>query len=101
MIRPLLFGSLLMLQAPVTPPQRIVMDVSVVDKKGTPIAGLTASDFSVLEDDRPVAIASVEHVVVGDGSASTDKDGRIAVLFMDDATPAPTGEGKQSREIAN
>jgi VWFA-related protein len=73
------------------------MDVSVVDKKGSPVTGLTAADFSILEDDKPVAVSSVEHVVV----AETTQDGRIAVLFMDDATPAPTGEGKQAKEIAN
>ena len=102
MIRPLLCGSLLLLQATAAPPQRIVMDVSVVDKKGVPITGLTAADFTILEDDKPVAIASVEHVIVAsDGNSSADKDGRIAVLFLDDATPAPTGEGKQAREIAN
>ena len=95
---PLVLGSLLILQAPIVPPQRVVMDVSVVDKKGNAVPGLTAADFTILEDDKPVPIASVEQVLV---AADNSQDGRIAVLFLDDATPAPTGEGKQAREIAN
>src|SRR4051794_13673063 len=90
--------SLLALQAVAAPAQRVVMDVSVVDKRGNPVTGLTAADFTILEDDKRVPVSSVEHVVV---SADTAQDGRIAVLFMDDATPAPTGEGKQAKEIAN
>ena len=77
--------------------QSVVMDLSVVDKKGMPVAGLTAADFVVLEDAKPVRVTAVEQVIVEPGSV----DGRIAVLFMDDATPSPTGEGKQAREIAH
>lgn len=94
----LLFGLLLVLQTPAAPAPRVIMDVSVVDKKGNPITGLTAADFTILEDDKPVPVSSVEQVIV---PAEGPQDGRIAVLFMDDATPAPTGEGKQAREIAN
>jgi VWFA-related protein len=77
--------------------QSVVMDVTVVDKKGVPVTGLTAADFVVLEDAKPVRVSAVDSVSVSPEAA----DGRIAVLFMDDSTPSPTGEGKHAREIAH
>ena len=77
--------------------QSVVMDVSVVDKKGVPVPGLTAADFVVLEDAKPVRVTAVESITV----SSADAEGRVAVLFMDDSTPSPTGEGRQAREIAH
>jgi VWFA-related protein len=85
-------------QAPALPSQTVVVDVSVVDRKGKPVTGLTAADFTVLEDDKPVRVAQVTDVTA---AQATETDGRIAVLFLDDATPAPTGEDKQAKEIAN
>jgi VWFA-related protein len=40
----------------------IRLDVSVVDKKGRPLAGLAPTDFTVLEDGRPVEITYFEAV---------------------------------------
>lgn len=91
---------LVAVQAP--PPARVqtvVMDVSVVDKKGKPVPGLTAAEFVVVEDDKPARVTGVEGVSVSDEGAAP-ADGRIAVLFMDDATPSQTGEEKQAKEIA-
>ena len=34
--------------------------VSVLDAKGAPVAGLTAADFSVKEDDRPLAVLDAQ-----------------------------------------
>ncbi len=41
--------------------QLVVETVTVRDKKGNPIEGLTAKDFTVTEDGRPQAIAFVEY----------------------------------------
>jgi VWFA-related protein len=40
------------------------LDVTVVDRDGRPVAGLTAADFEVLEKGRPHEILSLEHVEV-------------------------------------
>lgn len=76
----------------------VVIDVSVVDRKGVPVPGLTAADFSIVEDDRATRITSVEPVTVSGDPGSAG--GRVAVLFLDDATPSPTGEERQAKEIA-
>jgi VWFA-related protein len=47
----------------------IVQTVTVKDKRGTPIAGLTARDFVVTEDGRPQDIAFVEYQALDGGSA--------------------------------
>jgi VWFA-related protein len=41
--------------------QLVVQTVTVKDKKGNPIKGLTVKDFSVTEDGKPQTIAFVEH----------------------------------------
>lgn len=60
--------------------REVSLPISVVDKKGVPISGLTQSDFSVLEDKQPQAIKSfaiesnnlpVYVAVLMDTSAST------------------------------
>ena len=90
---------MLILAAAALVAQSVVIDVSVVDKNGRPVAGLTAADFVVVEDEKPVRVVRVDHVGgPGDRAAA---DGRIAVLFLDDATPSATGEEKQAKEIAN
>ena len=90
--------TLALSQSPAAPAQTVVLDVSVVDKKGKPVTGLTPADFTIFEDDRPVRVARATEI---SGAQATEADGRIAVLFLDDATPAPTGEDKQAKEIAN
>src|SRR5215204_2315381 len=77
--------------------QAVVMDVSVVAEKVNKDTGLTAADFTILEDNKPARVNAVNPV-----SVSLDaNEGRIAVLFMDDSTPSPTGEEKQAKEIAH
>ena len=40
----------------------VTADVTVVDKDGRPLTGLTAADFSVRVDGRPRTIASLQFV---------------------------------------
>jgi VWFA-related protein len=99
MIRIALLPVFLLLVCSSSQTATIVMDVSVVDRKGQPVMGLTAADFEVLEDRRPMRVTAVQGVSVsGDGGSLAD--GRITVLFLDDATPSPTGEENQAKEIA-
>jgi VWFA-related protein len=85
--------------APTSSGRSVVMDVSVVDKKGKAIAGLTAADFVVAEDDRPVRVTGVASGITETPGGSAD--GRIAVLFLDDATPSQAGEERQFKEVAS
>src|ERR1041385_5285684 len=45
----------------------VILDVVAVDEKGQPITGLTADDFTVLEDDKPQKLSdfSFHHPVAG------------------------------------
>jgi VWFA-related protein len=89
----------------------LVLDVSVLDDKRQPVGGLTAGDFTILEDGKPQVIASFSAVdlpdvvterteaapwvrtVAPDVQRNTDiKDRRIVVIVMDDATPMPAPE---------
>ncbi|MFI5183984.1 MAG: VWA domain-containing protein [Vicinamibacteria bacterium] len=42
--------------------EQVIVDAVVTDKKGTPITGLTAADFTVLEDGTPQTVVSFEAV---------------------------------------
>lgn len=104
----LVFSAVLCLgaQTPQAPPQFKTgievrqLDVVVLDREGRPVRGLTAADFTVLEDGRPQKISTIEEIVVPEGTASADwmrdvapdvatnnvaADGRLIVIIMDDA----------------
>lgn len=77
------------------------LDVVVLDRDGRPVRGLTAADFTVIENGRPQKIATLEEVVVPaeeTGPAEWMRtvapdvktndlplDGRLMVIVMDDA----------------
>ena len=48
----------------------VQVDVSVLDKKRKPVRGLTAADFTVLENGKPQKIIAVSEVVLADEVAS-------------------------------
>lgn len=88
-------------QQPVFPVrvERVRLDVVVLDRDGRPVEGLRASDFELLEDDRPQTIESFEAVAVrGRTPAAVDvpratrqtaADGSLFVLFYDDLHLSP------------
>jgi hypothetical protein len=49
----------------------IVQTVSVKDKNGRPVEGLTAKDFIVTEDGKPQEIAFVEYQAIDEAPASS------------------------------
>ena len=77
------------------------LDIVVLDRDGRPLHGLTASDFTVVEDGKPQKIANVEEIVVPErGGPSAEwmrdvapdvrtnhipLDGRLIVIVIDDA----------------
>jgi VWFA-related protein len=107
--------ALVQLQARQTPPAQqppvfrgaidvIRLDVSVLDKNRKPVRGLTAEDFTVLEDGKPQRIVAVSEVDAVDADptpsawmrhvapdiATNDLndqigDGRVFAIVMDDA----------------
>src|SRR2546425_13128311 len=53
-----------------TSTQLVVEAVTIRDKKGNPVEGLTAKDFTITEDGKPQTIAFVEYQKLPDTSAA-------------------------------
>jgi VWFA-related protein len=104
----------------------VVLDVTVLDQNQRPVRGLSAADFTVLDDGEPQAIASFTAVDVGDGKVSASDspgataraawledvpadisvnhvppDGRVIVLVLDDLLPMGPGEGPRAQALAS
>jgi VWFA-related protein len=91
------------------------VDVVVVDRDGRPVRGLTAADFTVLEDGRPQRVSTLEEIVVPEpappsaswmrevapdvGTNNIPTDGRLIVIVMDDATVRDLALVESSRKI--
>jgi VWFA-related protein len=96
----------------------IAVDVSVLDRDRRPVRGLTAADFTILEDDRPqpvsaffainlpdveeaIGSATWMRTVAADVQRNADfKDRRIVIIAMDDATPMPAAEIPRAKDLA-
>jgi VWFA-related protein len=94
----------------------VVVDVSVLDRDRRPVRGLTAADFSVLEDGVPQAITAFTAIDIPDVAEPSSTwvrdvapdvrrnddiaDRRVVVLVLDDATPMPAGEVHRARDLA-
>lgn len=88
----------------------IRLDVSVVDGRGRPIAGLLPDDFAVSEDGRPVAITYFEAVESGTVADTPAADGLVAepssvrpprrVVLLVDAASMSHGQLLRARESA-
>ena len=84
----------------------IRLDVSVVDRRGQPISGLTPSDFVVLENGRPVEITFFEAVRAdtGAGVEATTDSAVVSVppvrrmLLLVDAGAMSTGQLIRTRQ---
>ena len=99
-------------QTPQTPVFRstidlVHLDVSVLDKDRRPVRGLTAEDFTVLEDGKPQSIVAFTAVDVPENPPTPaawsgrapadvqsnegvqDPDGRLFVVLLDDAMMPP------------
>jgi len=84
----------------------VVLDVSVLGRDGMPVRGLTAADFTVLEDGRPQAISTFTPVDLPDvertapawvrdaprDASANDEvaEGAVLVILLDDVTMAVT-----------
>jgi VWFA-related protein len=77
-------------QPPTFPASRdlVRVDVAVTDDRGEPIVGLTAADFTVTSDGKPIEIATFEAVVV----RAPDREEPTALAAVSDAIPAPPDE---------
>jgi VWFA-related protein len=97
----------------------IQVDVSVLDAKRRPVRGLTAGDFTIIEDGKPQRILAFNDVDIADPPPSPSPeaawtrevapdvrensapDGRLMVIVMDDGlTPADPQMMNQARAIA-
>ncbi len=99
--------------------EAVMLDVSVLDRDGRPIRGLTASDFTVLEDGHPQKVMTFSAVDVPDApepatpwlrdvapdvrNNSPKSEQRVIVLVLDDATVIKVDHAsviRRTREIA-
>lgn len=110
-------------QTPQTPPPQFKtgievrqLDVVVLDQNGRPVHGLTAADFTVLEDGRPQKISTLDEIIVPQaapppaawmrdvapdvGTNDIPTDGRLIVIVLDDAMTSDPRETDTAREIA-
>ncbi len=96
----------------------VLLDVSVLDAERKPVRGLTAADFTILEDGRPQTVQSFSAIDIDDRSPQLAtapwtravvsdvrsneefKQGRIVVLVLDDATPMPAPDVLRAKNIA-
>jgi VWFA-related protein len=94
----------------------IQIDVSVVDRDRRPVRGLTAADFTVLEDGQPQDVVAFQHIsvpgpdatvtgwlrdVAPDVRSNEPSTGRLLVMVLDDATLPPHSQTVQSaRRVA-
>ena len=84
----------------------IQVDVSVLDRERRPVSGLTAADFTVMEDGRPRQIVSFTAVhvplptapatgwvadIAPDVATNTHPPGRLVVIAIDDAALSTNG----------
>ena len=98
----------------------VVLDVSVLDRDRRPVHGLTAADFTVLENGRPQPITAFSAIelpdidveetpmpatwmrnVAPDVRRNSDfNDRRIVIIALDDATPMPAAEVPRAKDLA-
>jgi len=101
----------------------VLLDVSVLDRDRVPVRGLTASDFTILEDGRRQDVASFAAVDLPDTERTdgtpaspawtrevaidvqrNDENlaaGGIFVIVMDDATPMPAADVSDTKTTAH
>jgi len=94
----------------------VTVDVSVLDKERRPVRGLTAADFTILENGKPQPVTGFSAIDLPDADAPAPvwsresrpdtvrnddfADRRTIILVLDDATPMPAGDGPRVREAA-
>jgi VWFA-related protein len=102
-------------ETPTFPASREVVrvDVAVTDDRGAPIEGLTAGDFTVTSDGKPVEIATFEAIVVqapqrtepaaltpvSDPIAAPPDRTRAFLFFFDDVHLSPAGAEQARRAL--
>ena len=116
-----LAGAVLAAQTPATPQFKsgidlVHLDVSVLDKDRRPVKGLTANDFTILEDGKPQSVAAFSAIDLPDPvppstpwmrdvapdvrSNAEYNERRLIAIVMDDATiPFQIQMIKSAREI--
>jgi VWFA-related protein len=67
-----------------TETRMVLVDVTVTDKKGNPVSGLTQKDFRVWEDNKEQVISSFS--VETAATVKAGAPGRYLILFFDDTT---------------
>jgi len=96
--------------------EAVVLDVSVLDKDRRPVRGLTAADFTILEDGKPQELGTFKAIDLDDVIDATAapwtrqvapdtrrnddfRERRVVVIVMDSSTPMPAAEVLQAKRL--
>jgi VWFA-related protein len=97
--------------------EAVVLDVSVLDRNRHPIGGLTAADFTILEDGQAQAIRTFKEVDTGGSARPPEpvwskehpsdvrrndefRDHRVVVIVLDASTPMAGEDAIRTRQVA-
>src|SRR6478672_10820469 len=73
--------------------ERVVVDVHAIDNAGEPVLGLSASDFTLRVDGKPVPIESVEWIA-GSSSSPAAAAAQAAAGTAPESAPAAAAAGR-------
>jgi VWFA-related protein len=96
--------------------EAVVLDVSVLDRNRRPIGGLTAADFTILEDGQAQAIRTFKEIDTGGSARPPEpvwskehpsdvrrndefRDHRVVVIVLDASTPMAGEDAIRTRQV--
>ena len=96
--------------------EAVVLDVSVLDRNRQPVGGLTAADFTILEDGRPQEVRTFKEIDTGSTARPPEpvwsaahppdvrrndefRDHSVVVIVLDGSTPMAAEDVLRAKEV--